>query len=680
MAQQKVVIKPGINTEYTPTLNEGGWSFSNLIRFKDGLAQKLGGWQRLSSMVLTGTSRALHGWTDLSNNSYLASGSEQRLQLFVNGNLYDITPIRATHNVTPSFSTISTSKTVIVTDPSHGAGVGDWVDIVVTVSVGGILLSGFYKVQTVIDGNNYTIAAATAATATVTNGGAVPSYGTTNTFATVNVTLANHGFSSGSLYNAQISTTVGGITIFGTYAVTSVTNANVFVITPGGAASSTATGSENGGNAQLQYLITSGFASTMPVSGYGVGIYGAGLYGVGSGTTLVSARIWSLDNFGQNLVGNYNGSTLYQWTPPASTFAGSNATTNPALPVTNAPSAMLASFVSNPQQMVVALGIANTGTGGIQDPNLVGWCDAGGINIWTAAASNQAGTYRIPTGSRIVGGLVAPNQNMIWTDIDLWSMQYSGLPFVWGFTKIQTGCGLIATKAAGVLDQTTYWMGLNNFFSAGPGGVEVLKCPVWDVVFKNLNTQQVNKIHCAINSNFHEVCWYYPSASGTGEIDSYVKYNSVEKAWDYGSLVRTAWTDVNPFGFPIGVDGGGLMQQHEVAVDADGTPMGESISTGYFDLGAGEMFMFIERMIPDFIMTGSAPQLLLTVNFLEYPNDANDGVGPVVCGPYPITNGTQSVFPRTRGRQANLEIQGIGLGTFWRMGAVRHNGQPDGRR
>lgn len=677
MPLQKVTLRPGVNTDFTPTLNEGGYSTSNRIRFKDGLAQKLGGWQRLSQQTFTGSVRGLHSWADLTGLPYLAGGSEQRLQIFTNGNIIDITPIRATHNVAVNFSTVISTATVTIVDAVHGATAGDWVDIVVVVAVGGLLLQGFYKIQTVIDANTYTITAASNATATANNTGAVPAFVTTLASPVVTTTLAAHGLATGGLFNVTVSTTVGGITMLGTYVVTFVSSSQ-FTIAPGPLGTA-ASGSENGGNVRLQYILPSGFASATFSSGYGVGIYGAGLYGVGSGTVLVPLRQWFLDNFGQNLVGNYTNSTLYQWAPPATTYAGTLIATNQAAAVTNAPTAMTASFVSNPQQMVISLGAETSGT---QDPNLVRWCDAGGITVWTATATNQAGSFRLPTGSKIVGGVVAPHQNLIWTDIDMWSMQYIGLPFVWSFNQVASGCGLIAARAVGILSQQVFWMGQDNFFTAGQGGSTVLPCSIWDTVFKNLNTQQVDKIHCAVNSLFQEVTWFFPSATGTGEIDTYAKFNLIEKAWDYGSLVRFSWIDQGVFGPPIGIDNNGLMQQHDLPgiYDDDGVPMLESIETGYFDVGDGEQFIFVERMIPDFVMAGTGPTLQLTVYFLEYPNDANSGVGPIVAGPYTVTNASENVFVRTRCRQAALQISGNGAGSFWRIGAVRHNGRPDGRR
>lgn len=705
MALQKVVIKPGVNADFTPTLNEGGWSASNLIRFKDGLAQKLGGWQKLAPGIppFSGSVRGVHSWSDLSGNAYYAAGSEQRLQVFTNGQNVDITPLRQTDNVTPSLTTNTTSGTqnlVTITDVGHGAADGDWVTVVFPISAGPAssgnpILWGPYRI-TGTTGNTYRVAATSNATSVVANTGAVPLFTTASGQTYVKVTLNNHGYTTGlpdaGYFNVQASTTVAGIPMLGTFVVTTsglggASDLNNFYIVPGPVATTNASGSENAGNARYLYAITAGYASGTYLAGYGYGPYNAGSGASGYGQTtatggLVPARTWYLDNFGQNLVGNYNGSTLYQWVPPVTTYAGLTVASNPATGVANAPTGVNISFVSNPQQMVICGGVWNAGTGGAIDPNLVAWCDAGGITTWTASSSNQAGTFRIPTGSKIVGGMVMPNQNLIWTDLDLWAMQYLGLPFVWGFTKISTECGLISGHAMGVLVQKAFWMGTSNFFTLGPGGAQVLPCPVWDVVYKNLNVTQSSKIFCAINSYFQEAMWFYPSL-GSDEINSYVKFNATENAWDYGSLVRLSWADEGAFGAPIAIDASGVMLQHETSPDADGVPMLESIDSGYFDVGDGEMFVYVERIIPDFKLTqtmAGTTALTITVKFLEYPFDANIGAGPVVCGPFNVTSSTEMIVVRCRGRQASISIQGVGIGNFWRIGALRHNGQPDGRR
>lgn len=677
MPLRTVRIQPGVDTQETRVLNTLRWSTANLIRFKDGLPEKLGGWTHINPTPLVGTGRGMHIWADLAGTPYAAIGTEQRLQLFYLGNIIDITPLRVTHNVAVSFTTTfpANATTVKITDAAHGANVGDWVNIPVPVSVGGIIVQGFYLVQTVIDANNYTIfVTAPGATSAVANGGAVPSFNVSGAaVAIATVTLANHGFSNGALFGVQVQTLVGGFTIaVGSYVVAGATT-NTFTITPGGLSTGAATVSENGGNVQLQYLVLSGVASATPLGGWGIGNYGSGNYGQGgSGTLIQPLRQWYLDNFGADLIGNYNGSPIIVWVPPV-------ATGNVALAVntTNYPSATIpptqvnASFVAMPQQMVMALGCDISG---IFDPNLVRWCDVGDFTKWQATTANQAGSFRIPTGSRIIGGIQGPQYGMLWTDLDFWLIQYLQPPLVFGFQKVSGNADLIAGRAVGMFKNNVYWASHDNFLVFDGQSAQVVPCSVWDKFFRNINSNQSDKVFCAVNSLFNEITWYYPSATSM-EVDSYVKYQAIDKVWDYGLLARTCWQDDNVLGAPIGVDPAGLLQQHETSFDADGSVLMSSLQSGMLEMDEGTMFTFIERLIPDFVLGGSTPRVQVSIVTEDYPSDFLS-----TYGPYTITQSTPYVIVRSRNRGIALQISSSDLGSYWRLGALKYNGSPAGKR
>lgn len=674
MPLQKMIVKPGVNTQYSKTLNEDGWSASQLIRFKNGLPQKMGGWQKLLTTALTGTATGMHSWADLDGNAYLAVGTEQALQVVQQGELLTITPVDNTVNIACDFDTTNGSTTVTVGDTSHGQVAGNWIDIVIPVSVGGVVLFGLYQIASVVDANTYTVVAASAATSSVTAGGAVPQFNTTNTSTSVTVTLNNHGYTTADTFTVQVSTVVGGITFNGDYAINSITNANQFVITGGTAASSTTSGYENGGNCRIDYLLPTGYASNTPVGGFGIGGYGSGTYGAASGSTVIMPlRQWFLDNWGENLIGNPTNGTLYEWVP----LSG-----NPATAVSGAPSIMTASFVSMPEQIVIALGAE---VGGAQDPNLIRWCSAGDNTDWIASSTNQAGSYRIPTGSRIVGGRLIEQGALIWTDVDVWLMQYTGLPFVFSFTKLGAGNNeLMAERAHGSLGQATYFVSDANICQVVGGSIQVMQCDVWDKMFRNLNTNQLGKVHLATNELFREITVWYPSAE-SDVVDSYIKYNQVENTWDYGtqngydaSIARTAWVDVSPMGKPIGADVNGYLQQHEIGNNADGLPMLESITSGYFDLdinGQGTHYVYVDRLLPDFVWGSDTDSLNLYVYATNY-----SGEEPTIYGPFLVTPTTKYVILRIRGRQIAIQISGVGVNTFWRLGANRYQHAPAGRR
>ena len=845
-------FKPGIDLEMTQVLNMAGWSRSNLIRFRQGMAEKLGGWLRVSSTALTGSARGMHAWADLNGTAYIAVGTNQRLEVFVAGNFYDITPAQQIDNIPPNFSTIAGSSVVTINDPGASAAAGNEITIVVPVAVGGLVLLGNYTILTA--GTQYTIQAAGNAAFSINNGGQVPIFFGVSGQPLITVTLPNHGLSQGGTFTVQVATTVGGITLLGGYTVTSVLSSSTFTIAPGqspvalsvaaavpvatspgsgfkvgdfvtlpagdgvataavlkvtqidaavasavpqgGSAgsgyaagdtltmpggsgviqpavltvltvsggaiatlgvitpgqytviptnpvtpastsgagmnakvnltmttgriltvavqtpglytaplvnpvamastsgvgvgaefnltlvTSSQTVAENGGNARIYYLINAASAdATLGAGLYGSGNYGGGVYGAGDGSNIVvPLRQWFLDNWGQDLVGNFTNSTFYYWQPPVNVLAANIAQ---AITGTDVPATVNSSFVAEPEQILVALG-CNPPDETEFDPNEVRWCDVADFTDWIATATNQAGSFRIPTGSRIVGGLQAPLFGCIWTDVDLWLMQYLGAPLVFGFTKIRGGQGLLAARAAAVYATMVFSASKDNFFQFDGNTTQILPCPVWDQFFKNINLEQVDKVCCGVNSLFGEVWWFYPSLNST-EVDSYVKYSAAETQlagtpiWDYGSLVRLCWQDVNPYGNPLGVDGNGLIQQHEIGTDEDVAPMGEFITSGYAAIAEGDQFMSVGRMLPDFKWSANAAgqQVSTTIGCIDYPDDA-----PVTLGPYVTTQGQQTYFTTkgARGRGTAFTFGSSPLGTFWRIGAVRYLAQSTGRR
>jgi hypothetical protein len=255
-------------------------------------------------------------------------------------------------------------------------------------------------------------------------------------------------------------------------------------------------------------------------------------------------------------------------------------------------------------------------------------------------------------------------------------MQYQGLPFVYGFTQIGFGCGLVAPKAAASTPFGVFWMESGFNFFVYDGSVRPLDCLVRDKIFGNVNLTQINKIHAGLNSGFNEVFWFYPSLN-SAEIDSYLKYNYVEHVWDYGQLSRTAWEDHENFLFPMATDANGFLYNHEAGVDADGAPMDAFAQTGYMMLGEGDDLMFVERLIPD-LATFAGP-LQVTVFATDHPN--TDSAAPIQYGPFTVTPGTTPYLGiRARGRGVALKLESNVLGGNFRLGATRARIAPAGRR
>lgn len=668
MADVKLVQPPGIVSQFTQTLAKGRYWDSNRIRWMNGLPQKLGGWTRMTSTPLVGTCRGMHAWASLDGTPYLACGTDQRLQLFEGGLIYDITPLRDTANIPPDFSTVISTPTVTIVDAAHGGSIGDWVLIYVPVSVGGLVIQGYYQIVTVPGANSYTITAASNATSTVNNGGAVPSFGTTMGSASINVTLANHGYSALGVFTVQVSTTVATIVISGDYTVQSVTNANVFVITGGSLASATTSGSENAGNARLEYLIPSGYAVNTPLDGYGVGDYGAGEYGLaGSGGLIGYLREWFLDNWGENLIGNYTRSTLYEWTPPYTAE-------NRALPVANAPDEISVSFVAMPEQIVVAAGAE---TAAVFDPLLVRWSDVADNTVWVASSTNQAGSFRLPNGSKIVAAAQVGNQGLIWTDVDLWSMQYQGPPFIFSFNRVGSACGALAARSIGIYGDVAIWPSDDAFFVFDGQRTRPIECPVRDYFFTDLNTDQLGQINAGVNSLFTEISWFF-----LRDVVRYVKVNMLDpqNLWDVGVLTRTAFIDHSPVGNPIGTDENNRLQEHETGADDDGNAMNEYIQTGYMDIAEGEDYPTVKRLLPDQVLDATGafielPTLQYTVYAVNYAGDP-----PRQKGPFVVDEQTSYRIVKSRGRMVSAKVGFSSLGAFWRLGAPRFLIGPSGRR
>lgn len=482
----------------------------------------------------------------------------------------------------------------------------------------------------------------------------------------------NHGYVAGSKFYipASVALTIGGITLFGVYTIQTISDSNTFQFI----ASNTPTASGSGfiNNDQSNVIYYYGAPPPTPATGYSSGGYSTGPYsgaaiGALTAGSPITASDWFLDNWGDTLIACPVGGPLYAWQP--------NSVIQNANYIANAPVQNQGVFVAMPQRQLVAWGSTFTG---LSDPLLIRWCDVENYNVWTANVTNQAGSYRLTTGSRIVSGMQTNQQAIFWTDLDMWTMQYVGYPNVYSFNQVSTNCGLIGEKAAGRLGNNVYWMSQNQFFMTSGSGADPIACTVWDVVFQNLNRNYVNKIRCAPNTSFNEIWWFYPSINST-ENDSYVKYNVALGVWDFGSLPRTAWIDQSVLGTPIASGSDNYIYQHEVGYSAAGQPMNASFTTGYFSLNEADNLVFIDQIWPDmkwgpYNGTQNAT-VYITINTADYPTDT-----PISSVTYPMTSTQGYITPRVRGRLFSITIQSTDAAqTFWRLGKIRFRAAPDGR-
>jgi hypothetical protein len=287
----------------------------------------------------------------------------------------------------------------------------------------------------------------------------------------------------------------------------------------------------------------------------------------------------------------------------------------------------------------------------------------------------------MPKGSKIVSALQGPQQGIVWTDLAVWAMQYVGPPYVYQFNELGNGCGLIGRKAMASMDGAIYWMSQSQFYVLGAEGVRPITCPIWDVIFQDIDMSGVDHIRCAPNSRFNEISWFYPTTSSGGQVNKYVKYNIALGTWDFGELSRTAWINQSVLGPPVGagtISGANFIYQHETSQNADNLPMISSFRTGFFSVSEGEWKIFIDQIWPDMKWGyyGGAQDADLTITFYvsDYPH-----TNALVYGPYPFNNQTDFITPRFRGRLVSIEISSSDFDSFWRIGGTRYRFQQDGK-
>jgi len=583
-------------------------------------------------------------------------------------------------------------STIIVSGVTPTAYNGTWVvtaSSTTSVSFASTATGSQTVAGTVQYGTNYSVQAASNATSTVSNAGASYYFTTASGSSVVSCTFANHGYTAGTQFYVGVPTTVGGVTLSGLYTVLSITDSNNFTFSAQNTATSSASAYINSGNIDATFYIAQGPQPTS--TGFGVGGFGVGGFGVGTtqptvAGTPITTTDWTLDNFGQDLIACPAGGAIYYWQP-------NSQLQNAQIVGGNGPLVNSGVFVAMPERQVVAYGSSFTLS---PDPLLVRWCDISDFTSWNATPTNQAGSYRIPTGSKIVAGIQGPQQGLLWTDLDLWAMQYVGAPLVYGFNKIGSNCGAVSRHCVGQLNGGIYWMSQKQFFMSTGSGPQAIPCPIFDVIFQNINTAYFYKVCCGVNSQFNEITWYYPSASST-ENDSYVKYNTVLQQWDFGSLGRTAWIDQSVLGPPIGSGSDNYLYQHEIGNDAANgtqtTAMLSSFTTGYFQLNEADNLVFVDQIWPDMKWgTYSGNQnatVYLTIYYTNYATDtavspstsyySGSPSGTVSSATFPMTQSTEYISCRIRARFMAFSLSSQDVGTFWRLGGIKYRYQVDGR-
>tara|TARA_R110000787_G_scaffold134566_3_gene246959 strand:- start:359 stop:1567 length:1209 start_codon:yes stop_codon:yes gene_type:complete len=399
-------------------------------------------------------------------------------------------------------------------------------------------------------------------------------------------------------------------------------------------------------------------------------------------------RIWTHDNFGEDLLICPRDGGIYYWDKTNGTSTRAVDITDASLNPIDAPQVAKQIMVSDHDRHVIAFGCDPQGGGGVQDPLLIRFSDQESFSDWGATANNTAGDLRIGSGSEIIMAVETRQQILVFTDVSLHAMQFLGPPFTFGISTVSENITVAGPNAATSVEDNVFWMGAEEFYVYG-GTVQRIPCTVRDYVFSNFNTNQSQKVVASTNTAFSEVWWFYPSASSE-ENDSYVVYNYQQQLWYYGTMDRTYWLDRGVEADPIGASTDHALYFHEIGFD-DGSANPPAAITSYIessqmDIGDGDNFVFLRRMIPDMTFRNSSsetPQVTMTLKTRNFPGGnylQSNAKNVTRTATVPVEEFTDQVHVRLRGRSFAFRIESNQVGTGWRLGSPRVDIQPDGRR
>ena len=531
--------------------------------------------------------------------------------------------------------------------------------------------------------------------ATTTNGIV---FAATNGSTTITATDSSHGASLGDFVTIAGAVSLGGVVtaavLNAEHQITSVPTANTFTFAVSSAANSSDSG--NGGSGgDAVYQIGVGLDTQIGGTGWSAGVWGRGTWGSGTDLTTVGAlRLWSHDNFGEDLLINPRNGAIYYWDKSSGLTTRAIELSTLSADPANVPSLVTQIMVSDTDRHIIAFGCDAISGGGVQDPLLIRFANQETLTDWTPTATNTAGDLRIGSGSKFVRAIQTKREIVVWTDSSLHSMRFIGPPFTFGITPIASNITIAGPNAAVAIEDIIVWMGKNCFYIYD-GRVKQIPCTVKEEVFFNMNNVQLDKIFAGVNAEFGEVIWFYPSNSnstangGNGQNDKYVIYNYNEQIWYYGTLERAAWIDRGLRDFPIATQDG-YVYNHEKGYDDDGSALISSIESSQIDIGEGDRFSFISRLIPDLTFNGSTtdnPSVNVTIEGRNYPggdylqSDTSAVTRTAVStSTVPFEQWTNKADIRVRGRSFNISLASSNSGVRWRLGSPRVDARPDGRR
>ena len=711
---QKLNFLPGFNKQLTPTQAEGQWVDGDNVRFRYNTPEKIGGWAQLGENDMTGAARAMHHIVNKSGNKFSIIGTNRILYAYTGGVFYDIHPIRTTTSLSNAFSTTNGSAVVTITfSGDHGLVQGDiiFLDNFTAITNSNYSATDFddkkFMVTTVVSSTAVTITMSsneTGSGATTSGGIRVQAYYSVGPAEQAPGFGYGLGQWGGTVSGEAITTLNGGINASTTTIV--LTDASLF---PSSGTNFVQIGSEEisytgiTGN-QLTGVTRGVRNTTAAIHSNGVAVTNSSDYvawgEAASGDLVIDPGLWSIDNFGDNVISLIHNGQVFEWNSNAANAVATRATI-----ISGAPTASRDMLVSTPDRHLVFFGTETTiGDQSTQDEMFIRFSDQENINVYEPTAVNTAGTQRLADGSRIIGAVRGRDATYIWTDTSLFTMRFVGAPFTFAFAQVGTNCGLIGMNAALEVDGAAYWMSENGFFKYS-GNLETMVCLVEDYVYDDINTTASQLINVGLNNLFGEINWFYPTQSSE-VVNRSVTYNYMESSaqrpiWTTGSLARTTWVDSSVFGLPhatsfnasgtsydvVGnTEGATTYYQHETGTDqvksSATTTIASNIQSGDYDIdqrrgldGDGEFLMKIRRFIPDFLAQTGNTQI--TLNLRDYPNNSQAS-SPL--GPFTISSTTTKIDTRARARSVALKVANTGSSQSWKLGGFRLDIQPDGRR
>lgn len=715
MPLNKLIFQPGISSDITPYSNEGGFVDGDKIRFRLGTPEKIGGWSKYSTSTYEGSARRLVNWVALDGSDFLGIGTHLKYYIEEGQLFNDITPIRSTTAAGDvTFSATNGSTTLTVIDPAHGANENDFVTFSGAATLGGTITAAIlnieYKIVSIISSNSYTITSSVAANGSDTGNGGGSIVGTYQINTGLDVTVGGTGWGAG-----QWSGTTSGALATQLNEALDASETAIDVDSATGIVAGDLILIDNElitvGTLSSNTLGTGGGPSTRGASGTTAATHAdntlvrlavgnedssSDFVGWGNASSLTVSgaqiRLWSHDNFGEDLIINPRDGGLFYWdkTSGVSARAIELSATTIFSGERSVPTVAKQVMVSDSDRHVIAFGcdglgasLTSTQGNGVQDPLLIRFSSQENPVDWFPTTTNTAGDIRLGGGSEFVQAVETKEQILVFTNKSLHSMRFIGPPFTFGIKELSKNITIMSPSSAVAVDDSVFWMGVDTFYMY-TGQTQQIPCSVKDKVFLDFNFEERDKVHAGVNSEFSEITWFYPSASSV-EIDKYITFNYLENIWYFGSLSRKAWLDRGIKNLPVAT-GGQYLYNHEVGFDDDGSAMTAFVESAPMALGDAGRMAFLNRIIPDINFSGSTsinPSVDFTVKARTHSGSGftqTDTDTTQRSATSPVEAYTEKLDLRVRGRTFALRVESTTVGTKFKLGTPQVHVVPDGRR